>query len=136
MGMSWDAKGSIPGNGEDLSGMLLTMCRAKITLLQVTATALEYEGSITVDTGLLEAAGIRPYEQVHVLNLNNGRRIITYAIPGEAGSGVVCLNGPAARAGVQGDLVTILAYAQVTAEEAREWRPTLIRVGAGNRVLT
>ena len=83
--------------------MLLTLCKSKITPATVTQTELWYEGSITVDADLIEAAGLVPYEQVHVLNINNGERIITYVIEGTRGSGIICLNGPSARAAVVGD---------------------------------
>ncbi len=114
--------------------MLLTLCKSKITPATVTATKLDYDGSITLDADLVEAAGLLAGEQVHVLNLNNGERVITYVIVGEAGSGTVCLNGPAARLAVVGDRVTILAYAQVTKEEARDWAMTLVRVDERNGV--
>ena len=113
--------------------MLLTLCKSKITPATVTQTELWYEGSITVDADLIEAAGLVPYEQVHVLNINNGERIITYVIEGTRGSGIICLNGPSARAAVVGDLVTLLAYAQMTPEEARTHRMTLIKLDAQNR---
>ncbi len=114
--------------------MLLTLCKSKITPATVTATHLEYEGSITLDAELAEAAGLLAGEQVHVLNLNNGERVITYVILGERGSGVVCLNGPAARTAIVGDKVTILSYVQLTEEEARRWQMTLVRVDDRNRV--
>lgn len=113
--------------------MLLTLCKSKITPAAVTATELEYEGSITLDADLVDAAGLKAHEQVHVLNLSNGERVITYVIVGERGSGIVCLNGPAARTAMVGDRVTVLAYAQVTEEEAREWQMTLVRVDEHNR---
>ena len=115
--------------------MLLTLCKSKITPATVTDTRLEYEGSITLDADLAEAAGLVAGEQVHVLNLSNGERVITYVILGERGSGVVCLNGPAARTALVGDQVTILSYAQLTEEEAREWQMTLVRVDDRNQVL-
>jgi len=108
--------------------MLLTICKSKITPATVTATELNYEGSITLDSALMEAAGLLPCEQVHVLNLNTGERLVTYAIVGERDSGVVCLNGPAARAAAVGDHVTVLSYVQVAPEEGAGWRMTLVRV--------
>jgi aspartate 1-decarboxylase len=113
--------------------MLLTVCKSKISGATVTEACLEYQGSITIDADLVDAAGLMPHEQVHVLNLNNGERVITYLIVGARGSGVVCLNGPAARSGLVGDRVTVLSYAQVTAEEAKDWRITVVQVDAQNR---
>jgi aspartate 1-decarboxylase len=115
--------------------MLLTMGKSKINPATVTATHLWYDGSITLDRDLMEAAGLLPGEQVHVLNLNNGERLITYVIEGDPGSGVICLNGPAARCGVVGDQVTILSYAQVTAEEAEVWQMTRVTVDDQNRIV-
>ena len=114
--------------------MFLTLCKSKISPATVTATELEYEGSITLDAELVEAAGLKAHEQVHVLNLNNGERVITYVIVGEHGSGIVCLNGPAARTALVGDTVTILAYAQASEEEALGWAMTLVRVDERNRI--
>jgi len=114
--------------------MFLTMCKAKINRATVTDAHLEYDGSLTLDQDLMGAAGILPGEQVHVLNLNNGARVVTYAIVGDRGSGVICLNGPAARSGLVGDQVTVLAYAQVTEEEAPGFRMTVVRVDERNRI--
>jgi len=115
--------------------MLLTLLKSKITTATVTQTELEYEGSITIDEDVMEAAGLVAGEQVHVLNLNNGGRVITYVIPGERGSGTICLNGPAARTGLVGDRVTILSYAQITEEEARTWKTSLVRLDDRNRAI-
>ncbi len=109
------------------------MLRSKIHRAQLTGTDLDYEGSITIDRDLLEAAGILPGEQVHVLNLNNGQRMITYAIEAPAGSGTVLLNGPAARLGMPGDPVIVLAYGVVSEEEARCLRPKVVHVDEQNR---
>ena len=114
-------------------GMLLTLCKSKITPATVTATELWYEGSITIDAALMEAAGLLPQEQVHVLNVNNGERLVTYVIEGERDSGIICLNGPSARTAMVGDRVTILAYAQVTPEEADEHQMALVKVDERNR---
>src|SRR5690348_3397918 len=97
--------------------MMRTMCKSKIHRATVTEANLGYEGSITVDETLLQAADIVPYEMVHVLNLNNGERFETYAIPGEKGSGAICLNGAAARLGVVGDKVIIISTAVVDETE-------------------
>lgn len=110
------------------------LLKSKIHRARLTGTDLDYEGSITIDRALLEAADILPGEQVHVLNLNNATRLITYAIEAEAGSGTVLLNGPAARLGVPGDLVIILAYGVYSEEEARTHRPRLVQVDALNRI--
>jgi aspartate 1-decarboxylase len=109
------------------------MLRAKIHRATLTGTDLNYEGSIAIDRTLLTAADILPGEQVHVLNLSNGQRLITYAIEAPAGSGTMLLNGPAARLGVPGDLVVILSYGLVADEEARSIEAKVIRVDGNNR---
>jgi aspartate 1-decarboxylase len=109
------------------------MLKSKIHRAKLTGTDLDYEGSITIDRTLLEAADILPGEQVHVLNLNNGQRLVTYAIEAEAGSGTVLLNGPAARLGMAGDLVVILTYAALTDDEARTHRPKVVQVDGHNQ---
>jgi aspartate 1-decarboxylase len=109
------------------------MLKSKIHRARLTGTDLDYEGSITIDRTLLDAADILPGEQVHVLNLNNGQRLVTYAIEAEAGSGTVLLNGPAARLGMAGDLVVILTYAALTDDEARAHRPKVVQVDGHNR---
>lgn len=113
--------------------MLITMLKSKIHRATLTGTELNYEGSVTVDRALLDKAGILPGEQVHVLNVNNGSRLVTYAITAPRGSGTVLLNGPAARLGTIGDQVVILTYCQITAEEARKHNPTVILVDGKNR---
>ncbi|MDI6710658.1 MAG: aspartate 1-decarboxylase [Thermoanaerobacterales bacterium] len=115
--------------------MLLTMLKAKIHRAVVTAVDLNYAGSITIDEELLEAAGILPYEQVQVVNTANGARFETYAIPGPRGGGTVALNGAAARLGLPGDRVIIMAYARMEEDEARAHRPAVVTVDAGNKVL-
>lgn len=109
------------------------MLKSKIHRATLTGTDLHYEGSITIDEDLLEAADILPGEQVQVLNLNNGARLITYAIVAPRGSGTVLLNGPAARMGMPGDIVSILTYCDVTDEEARVLKPTVVLVNEKNR---
>lgn len=111
------------------------MLKSKIHRATLTGTDLDYEGSIAIDRTLLEAADMLPGEQVQVLNLNNGERLITYTIEGEAGSGIVLLNGPAARLGVPGDRVIVLSYCAVSDEEARSHRPKVVRVDDRNRLL-
>lgn len=112
--------------------MTVTMFRAKLHRLHVTEADLYYEGSITLDEELLEAAGILPYEKVQVVNVNNGARLETYTIPGRPGSRTVCLNGPAARLAAKGDEVIVIAYAQMTPEQARKHRPRVVLVDENN----
>ena len=112
--------------------MTITMFKGKLHRLRVTEADLYYEGSITIDEALLEEAGLLPYEKVQVVNVNNGARLETYTIPGEAGSRTVCLNGPAARLAAKGDEVIVIAYAQMTPEEARRHRPRVVLVDEAN----
>jgi aspartate 1-decarboxylase len=114
--------------------MQRTMLRAKIHRATLTGTLLEYEGSIAIDQDLLDAADLLPGEQVQVLNLSNGARLITYVIPADSGSGSILLNGPAARLGLPGDEVIILAYTTLDEEEARRHRPTVVHVDKQNRL--
>ncbi|MFQ6097100.1 MAG: aspartate 1-decarboxylase [Armatimonadota bacterium] len=114
--------------------MLLHMCKSKIHRATITQTALDYEGSLTLDPVLMEEARILSGERVQVVNLNNGARLETYVIEGERGSGTVCLNGPAARLGEPGDAVIVIAYCLMSPQEAREHRPIVVRVDANNRV--
>lgn len=109
------------------------MLKSKIHRATLTGTDLHYEGSITVDQDLLDAADILPGEQVHVLNLNNGSRLVTYAISAPRGSGTMLLNGPAARMGMAGDIVTVLTYCHASEEEARSLKPRVILVDGNNR---
>jgi aspartate 1-decarboxylase len=115
--------------------MLRMMCKSKIHRATLTDANLHYEGSITIDSDLLQAADILPYEKVQVVNVNNGNRLETYAIEGKSGSGEICLNGAAARLGAPGDLVIIISYATVDDIEAREWEPKKIRVDQKNRMI-
>jgi len=107
--------------------------KSKIHRATVTALDLDYEGSITVDEGLLEKSDILPGEQVHVLNINNGQRFITYAIAGPRGSGIVLLNGPAARRGAVGDKVIVISYCQVPTEKAKDLKAKIVLVDDKNR---
>lgn len=109
------------------------MLKSKIHRATLTGVEPDYEGSITLDRALMDHAGIVPFEQVHVLNLNNGARLVTYAIEAPPGSGTVMLNGPAARQGLKGDVVVILTYAHLTDEEVRHHKPTVVLVDAKNR---
>ena len=109
------------------------MLKSKIHRARVTECNIDYEGSITIDKKLMKAADILPYEQVQVLNLNNGARFATYAIEGE--SGEICLNGAAARLAIKGDTVIILSYCHVEDEEAHEFTPRLVYVDAKNAII-
>lgn len=113
-----------------------TMLKSKIHRARVTGTNIDYEGSIAIDRLLMEAADILPYERVEVLNINNGARFDTYAIPGEAGSGVICLNGAAARLAAKDDLIIILTYCQVPENEASNITPKIVFVDSANKVAT
>ena len=114
--------------------MQRTMCKGKIHRATVTQANLNYVGSITIDADLLEAADIYPYEIVQVVNVNNGSRLETYTIAGARGSGVICLNGAAARHAVEGDIVIILSFGQYNEKEIRELEPRLVFVDADNRI--
>lgn len=110
------------------------MLAGKIHRATVTEANLEYMGSITLDPDLMEAAGILPYEQVHVLDVTNGNRLETYTLVGERGAGQVCINGAAAHLVREGDLVIIVAYQQLSIEEARNVQPRQVFVDANNRI--
>ena len=110
------------------------MLKSKIHRARVTEVNIDYEGSITIDRNLLEAADILPYEQVQVLNINNGVRFATYAIVGEAGRGEICLNGAAARLAAKGDTVIILTYCNVDEEELKGFEPRLVYVDEKNAI--
>lgn len=112
--------------------MLLTLLKAKLHRATITACDPDYEGSISIDTALLAAAGILANEQVDVYNLSNGERLTTYAIAAPAGSGTIGLNGAAARKALPGDLVIICAYAHMSPEEAGRHTPRVVLLGAGN----
>ena len=114
--------------------MNLTMMKAKIHRATVTQCDLNYEGSISIDTDLLAASGILPNEQVDVLNITNGERLTTYAIEAPAGSGVIGINGAGARKAQVGDLVIVVAYAQMSEGDAKRFTPTVLLMGADNRV--
>jgi len=106
--------------------MYIEVLKSKIHRVRVTEADLDYIGSITIDEDLMDAAGIIEGEKVQVLNINNGERFETYVIKGKRGSGEICLNGPAARKAQVGDIVIIVAYAWMTPEEAREFKPKVI----------
>ena len=106
--------------------MTIEILKSKIHRVTVTEARLDYIGSITIDEDLLDAAGILPGERVYIVNNNNGARLDTYTIPGERGSGVICLNGAAARLVQPGDIVIIMSYATMPIEEARSFKPSVI----------
>ena len=112
-----------------------TMLKGKIHRARVTEADPHYEGSITIDPDLMEAADILPFEQVHVLDVDNGARLTTYAIEGARGSGQVCINGAAARLVSAGDTVIILTYDTMSDAEAREHQPALVYVDDANRIV-
>lgn len=114
--------------------MLLDMLKCKIHRATVTQAELDYVGSITIDAKLLAASGLLPYEKVHIVNINNGERFETYVIEGPADTGVICLNGAAARKVQVHDKIIIMAYAQVTPEEARVLKPQVVFVTDDNKV--
>lgn len=114
--------------------MLRTFLIAKIHRAVVTETNLDYEGSLTVDEHLLQAGGILPFEQVEVVNVTTGARFSTYVIPGEPGSGVIGLNGGAARLGQRGDRLIVMAYGLLQPEEIGRLRPRVVLVDESNRV--
>ena len=114
--------------------MHLTLLKAKIHRATVTHSELNYEGSVAIDGLLLDASGIREFEQVHVWDVTNGSRFTTYAIRADEGSGIISLNGGAARHVQVGDLVIIAAFASMDAAEAATFKPDLVYVDAGNRI--
>jgi aspartate 1-decarboxylase len=111
------------------------MLKCKIHRATVTEGNINYEGSITIDKNLMREADILPYEQVQVLNINNGARFSTYAIEGEAGKGDICLNGAAARLAVKGDLVIILTYTDMSDEDAYGFKPKIVHVNDRNEII-
>jgi len=106
--------------------MTVEVLKSKIHRVTVTEARLDYIGSITIDQDLMDAAGIIPGERVYIVNNNNGERLDTYTIPGERGSGIICLNGAAARKVQPGDIVIIMSYASMPLDEAREFKPRVI----------
>lgn len=112
--------------------MKLTMFKSKLHQMTVTEADLHYEGSITIDKELLDEAGILPYEKVQVVNITNGARLETYTIAGEAGSGVCCLNGAAARRAQVGDRIIVIAYAEMNPEEVADFKPKVVVVDEDN----
>ena len=114
--------------------MLREMCKAKIHQATVTEADLNYTGSITIDKSLLDELDILHYERVQVLNINNGARMETYVIEGEPDSGIICLNGAAARWAVPGDKVIIIAYCLIDDVQARNWKPKIVLLDEKNKI--
>lgn len=115
--------------------MMLTMFKGKIHRATVTEANLNYMGSVTIDKTLMDAAGILPGEKVHIVNNNNGNRFETYVIEGAPNSGVICLNGAAARLVHVGDTVIIIAYAIMAESEARSYAPKVVMVDSSNKII-
>jgi len=111
------------------------MCKSKIHRAKVTEANLYYQGSLTIDSNLLEAADILPYERVQVVNVNNGERFETYAIPGKRGTGIICLNGAAARLGHVNDEIIIITYGTYSPEELKTYKPTVILLDKDNKIV-
>ena len=111
------------------------MCKSKIHRARVTQAELHYEGSLTIDQDLLDAADILPYERVQVCNINNGERFETYTIPGKRGTRTICLNGAAARLGSVGDDIIIITYATYTEEELRDYIPKVVLLDKDNKIV-
>ncbi len=114
--------------------MLIEVLKSKIHRVKVTQAELHYVGSITIDEDLMDAANVIENEKVQIVNINNGERLETYIIKGERGSGMVCLNGPAARKVQVGDIIIIISYAHMDFDEAKSYKPTLIFPDANNKM--
>lgn len=115
--------------------MQLHLLKSKIHRAQVTAASLNYEGSMTIDAGLMEKVGLLPFEKILCSNLANGSRFETYAIPGERGSGVIVLNGATAHLGRVGDRITIMSYTILEESAAANWQPRVIVLGDNNTII-
>jgi aspartate 1-decarboxylase len=115
--------------------MFITVMKSKIHRVRVTQAELNYVGSITIDEDLMDAAGLLENEQVHIVNNNNGERLITYVIKGERGSGIICLNGAAARRAQVGDIIIIISYGMLTTDEAKTYKPLVVFPDINNRLV-
>ncbi|MCD6161723.1 MAG: aspartate 1-decarboxylase [candidate division Zixibacteria bacterium] len=113
--------------------MFITVMKSKIHRAAITGAELNYDGSISIDKKLMETAGIYPHEKVQVVNLNNGNRLETYVIEAKPDSGEICLNGPAARLGIKGDIIIIISYCHLHPEEIADHKPIIIKVDEKNR---
>lgn len=118
----------------NFEAMMIEILKSKIHRAVITEANLNYIGSLTLDEDLMSTANLIENEKVHVVNVNNGERLETYVIKGERGSGIVCLNGPAARKGVVGDIVIILSYAMMSVEEAKGFEPKILFPNDGNKI--
>ena len=114
--------------------MLRTICKSKLHGATVTEANIQYTGSLTLDAQLMKAAHLVPYEQVHVVDIDNGARIVTYCIQGPSGSGTVCVNGAAARLVAAGDRIIVISYAQMTPEELDTFSPTVVMLDERNTI--
>ena len=114
--------------------MLRTICRSKLHGAKVTDANVQYAGSLTLDADLMKAADLVPYEQIHVVDVDNGARLVTYCIEGLPGSGTVCANGAAARLVAPGDTIIVMAYAQVTPAELADFTPRIVTLDENNRI--
>jgi len=115
--------------------MRISVCKSKIHKARVTACELDYEGSLLIDTEILNEAGMFPYEKILVANADNGERFETYAIPGEAGKRQIMLNGPAARMGKIGDVITVMSFGQIEDKEARGFKPKIVVMDEKNKII-
>jgi len=115
--------------------MMIEILKSKIHRATITEANLEYVGSLTIDEDLMEAADLIEYEKISVVNVNNGERLETYVIKGKRGSGVICLNGPAARKGVTGDIIIILSYGSIDKDLAKNYQPIVVFPDAQNRLV-
>ena len=111
------------------------MFKSKIHRATITQAELHYEGSLTIDLDLMDAADLLPYEKVAIVNINNGERLETYVIPGERASKTICMNGAAARKGVIGDRIIIISYATMSQDEAKNYAPTIVVVNELNEII-
>jgi aspartate 1-decarboxylase len=125
----------MPGLSSTTVNMQRFLLKSKIHRATVTEANLDYEGSVTIDENLMRAANIVEYEQVHIYDVTNGNRIITYAMVGPAGSGTICINGAAAHKVHPGDLVILATYSLMSEEEQRAFKPKIVQVDARNRAL-
>lgn len=114
--------------------MMITVYKSKLHRATVTQADLNYIGSITIDEDLMDAANLVEHERVQIVNINNGERLETYVIKGERGSGIICLNGPAARKVAVGDLIIVISYAMVTMEEYKKHVPVTVHLNSSNQI--
>jgi aspartate 1-decarboxylase len=121
-------------SGKGTFAMMRMMLKSKLHRAFVTDANLNYEGSITIDEGLMEAANIVPFEKVSIYNVTNGERFSTYAIVGKRDTGIICLNGAAARKASKGDLIIIASYVMIDDEETKKWRPKCVLLNSSNKI--